>query len=496
MTGDKAKYTHMVANVKEAVALAKKFKSEGKFNVFRGQARNWDVFSTLHRIKEKDFQRSKDKIERFIFFISQNEDLVSYMDDFNSVFAIAQHYGLPTNYIDFTHNPEVAAYFATNSKKNKKGQYASIICLDTKDFAEFIEFYKPHFFTGKLVPEIIDVNVQNLWRLQAQEGCFLFTPEAGIEHYYYFDRILFPFEDKYSCVTEHQIYPVRKSQLEIYLDNFFMHERIVHWHEFMAEHMPGVPITHGKGHSISRYIKSDVPTHSSWIRRKISIWSARVDEKWNDIQSEIKIELQFHYKRTYEEIVLVAEQQILSNFKTGILKRNMLFDFEITRLTRNICKKDRELLQSGCGNIWDGIRLLPYSDQQIAICIARYIGLFLSHSTDESDHYFSLLPNSIYIEMSYGDGSHSRANVCGYKILKSIRPNIDEYIRKKHKPILANNPLALVQCINTPQYLFDFEKLCHLFCEDIIPTQVVLKGRDTAEPIYFNPAKLTVLGLA
>jgi hypothetical protein len=56
----------------------------------------------------------------------------------DAMLAIAQHYGLPTNLVDFTTNPRVAAFFATHEAPRPTAEKDSscIICLDFEELRQ------------------------------------------------------------------------------------------------------------------------------------------------------------------------------------------------------------------------------------------------------------------------------------------------------------------------------------------------------------------------
>src|SRR5690606_23267168 len=121
------------------------------------------------------------------------------------------------------YDPSVAFYFATNSNFNVVGKNACIVCVNRKDFDDFIisvkSYLNKYLKEGELRPQFIDLHVKNLWRLQAQKGCFLYTPFNN------FDRVLFPFESKFEMLHEKNIYPKKKSSLEITIDQYLEAER-------------------------------------------------------------------------------------------------------------------------------------------------------------------------------------------------------------------------------------------------------------------------------
>lgn len=493
---DTTQYIHRVSSLDEALELAWKWKKDRKHDVFRGQSRTWPILSTLHRQKKGNYKAIREQLDRFIYFLLNNETLSHYLKDVHAVFAIAQHYGLPTNYVDFSFNPDIAAFFATHSTKNKKGLNAEIVCCNTEDFKEFVEFYRSTLFTENPIPEFIKIDVSNLWRLQSQEGCFLFTPFGGLEHYYTFDRIVFPFEQKYDTVQLDKIYPTHQSQLEQYLSHFFMHEKIVEWHVNVKKLLPDIKWEHLPEHNISVYLSIRAKHHKSWSSHNIKEWKLPKAEFWEAVQSDQTIELIIDNKKTYDDNESELYGQLIKCFDVDLLDRHFLYDFYVTRVKRPIAKEAKFALEHGLRTLWNGLRLLPYSDKQVARCLSRYVVLFLSHYNQDRKDHFTLIPHSVYIEMSSGDGSHTRAHVCGYKILESLRNDVNIIINKKYKEKLSNNPLALVQCINEPKFLFDFKQLCTLFIEDIIPTQLVLRGKDYSYPIYYHPANIEILGLA
>jgi hypothetical protein len=62
------------------------------------------------------------------------------------------------------------------------------------------------------------MTVPDLWRLEAQHGCFLFCPYDNVERLYDFDRIFFPNTHPLRGVRREDVYPERKSHLEVLLD--------------------------------------------------------------------------------------------------------------------------------------------------------------------------------------------------------------------------------------------------------------------------------------
>lgn len=146
-----------------------------------------------------------------------------YKNSLDHIVAIAQHYGIPTDLIDFTYSPEIATFFASYSKRDLTGKEGVILCVNKKEFQSIIEVIniisKEQDFPS---PYLFEPDIANLWRLKAQHGCFLQLMLVGIESLYNFDKIIFPHNNEIPtgvCITD--VYPENKSDLEIILDNYF-----------------------------------------------------------------------------------------------------------------------------------------------------------------------------------------------------------------------------------------------------------------------------------
>src|SRR5262245_1630936 len=97
--------------VGEALELAERLKAEGKFDFFRGQTGNWPLRSSFQRRGKEDQQKAILWLDRFRSWVSHTEGLWAVSADVDQTIAVAQHYGIPTDFLDITTEPRVAAFF-------------------------------------------------------------------------------------------------------------------------------------------------------------------------------------------------------------------------------------------------------------------------------------------------------------------------------------------------------------------------------------------------
>lgn len=171
----------------EAVALARDFLREGRYDWFRGQVScEWFVVPSLFR--DTDMTSSNERLDRFFGWIRSTKGLEALARDETAMYAVAQHYGIPTHFVDFTTDPAVAGFFAFDTKRViRSGQKSAIICLDTKDL---LSVALPESMPK---PTCIHIHVSDLWRLIAQSGVFLVCP------YSHFEQVVYPFDRGLWC---------------------------------------------------------------------------------------------------------------------------------------------------------------------------------------------------------------------------------------------------------------------------------------------------------
>ncbi|MEY4593147.1 MAG: hypothetical protein RIR18_2042, partial [Pseudomonadota bacterium] len=136
---------HVVNNVEEAVELALQFKQEGRYNWFRGQLQaDWAPASSMERaiLRGESQALLEKRLQRFIAWASTEPSLcyLTNPENQDQLFAVLQHYGFPTSYIDFSTEPGIAGFFASDFKEQPApGTLSVIFCLETADLRQFYD---------------------------------------------------------------------------------------------------------------------------------------------------------------------------------------------------------------------------------------------------------------------------------------------------------------------------------------------------------------------
>ena len=501
---DGALKVYRAASLEEAIDMAIAFQKEGRYDWFRGQVHPWPPHSSLLRLMTQEPQQWQERIKPRLMRLSEwmsrtpgLEDMAKAPDAF---FAVAQHYGIPTHYIDFSTDPAVAGFFAADTKEPKPGTESCIYCLNTTDFLEVWDTLRgladPMISTMQLVRN----RVPNLWRLEAQQGVFL-SVAGNWEVYYPMDRILFPFSDYPPYPPKEYVYPDRKSPLEILLDQFFDNEEKLLAEEWWAETVANL---RAKGHAIET---TTYERHPDLYPREIArSGEIKVHPSWDSADSWLTVSEE-HFEEP-REVTLVVDLELPAiklrdRFALGIrrvLERHPELRGRMIRWAlrakadgpRTAVPAD---LSFGLEAIWDGVRQLPYSNEQVATALGNWVAL---HKLEVPGKFgwderlgaaSKLFGESIVVESGAADGSSSKGIASIQALVDAVRPDLPDLIATQYLDRISNLTFLLLN-IYSPRLLFDFEKLRPVFVEQIVPSQIAHKP-----PHFFNLARLETLGV-
>lgn len=447
-----------------AVALASEFKLNDHYKYFRGQRdSSWQVASSLARANEADRAKAIVDFDAFYSFARNASQLVPYLQNDDALIATSQHHGLAlTNFIDFTHSPKVAGWFASDGASiNCEG---AIFLVDSDAEEAF------RTFGGRV--RFIHVDVPNLWRLQAQEGLFLEAPQS-IDHVWPLDRIVFPHIASHFPIQRSHIYPDKKSALELAIDQYqLMRRQRAAFKDILEKiHVHGdVMIEMIDDYSFNEKDTFSVPVD----------WILGPNEQWKDIDVDSD-------GPTWDDFFLNSVASL-----TEIIEKRRT----CTKLFTVVPGSDGEL-QNLIDRVWDGMRPYPYSAAQISRCIVASIKLqrelLLVELNDWRErHRISevLFGSTIEIEMAISGASSTRA----YVEVKRLWQALKQSVREKLDTDIHTPEYFMIKLLNDdwmrPGSKFDEQHLIELFVDQIIPWQIVTKR----DPVAFSPFHIITLG--
>lgn len=151
---------------------------------FRGENKIYDkCFSSLGRIIASN--RSKKELEKFKSFlrITKLEDEIIKLNqvwDWSNrmmgdvlFYAIAQHYGLPTNIIDITDDLDVALFFACCIYDRNISRYRPLNKEDIEKNPKGVLYIRDENYLLPLHPDVLPIGYQPFTRCYKQRGYFI-----------------------------------------------------------------------------------------------------------------------------------------------------------------------------------------------------------------------------------------------------------------------------------------------------------------------------------
>jgi hypothetical protein len=473
--------------------MAEEMKRLGNAQWFRGQTSNWPLLSGLGRLKDDERDDAIRRLSNFKGWIERISISKSIASDELSMMAIAQHYRIPTNLIDFTTDPHIAAFFACNEPTHKpvEGNFSCIICLNTDEFSRFCEMLEMQSELPD--PIMVDVNVPELWRIQAQKGVFLLYPfgEDFEKKWYEFDRIIFPSVEKTEgMIPKEDVYPTQKSDLEILLDQYFMLEQMQEGRknfDLLTEYS-----------TITKYkIESSVDgiqwecfkpelffEHSSWDNAQIKNWTELLPEDWTEISKAHLIVLDYppNIEDPKRLRKLISEQlSIKFSQITGVRKLPLKWKLQNSPLSKS---EEIERVEGAMAMLWDGLRRWPYLDNDIALGLATLVvsGVLIQQNPF-SNHDVQIqaiimdncLGKAVEVEIALEDSTYSRGYANGDDLLAAVRKDFHETLTEEWRPKIENIT-QILQIAPSPRHVFDFYALNRLFATQIAPVQVNIRS--------------------
>jgi hypothetical protein len=530
--------THEVDSVADAVALARELRDRGEYDWFRGQTVNWRVRASISRLPVEAQEEAWKDLDRFDQWCQAQPALREQSETADSTIAIAQHYGMPTTFVDFTTEPEVAGFFASDGREaevrkrqEEIGCDKSVILLvNTKEVVETTGDWARALSDPNRQVRCLTLDVSNLWRLDAQRGVFMDLRYTDFEADYPFDRILFPFDPEGAAPGRRSYYyPTRKSRLEQVIDHHFAEAGVRRQQPEILRAMaaaglgsPESPLHVSNqaqadmihqiepdlavvaGNRTNPFLSEDAIDLSrltpapGWAEALADPgWALSVDEDYDLTRTDLSATLEVPPEIDAPACRDRVAEQVRERLREREDLRSLLVNWEADAPG---AERDRvEEATNAAIRIWDGMRRLPWSDRQLADALGVVVALLLCCPPPEraslaakNRSIAALIPDATMWEFGLETGSYNR----GWASMAALTSAMRSDVRELFVPEEARWSESLhgaVQAIRTPRFLFRFDAFAEIVATQLIPTQLAMRA---GEVTFFSPLDFVIFGFA
>jgi hypothetical protein len=318
------------------------------------------------------------------------------------------------------------------------------------------------------------------------------------------DVIVFPQNGLPSFPTTADILPDKKSQLELVLDQFFSGERTRTGYRAFLESFKEMQSTNPNAHLVET--RHDVPWDpdsivggtpsivDGWEAARAA-WSRATDEPLHGVL-DVERRLAADFSKPAKSVAAKLAFGIKQALSRDPALRRVNVAWQLTSPPDNAPADWSDVHRNSLRALWNGMRNLPHSDDDLAAGLANCIVLcalgvrpFQQNETKRGPMR-ELLGDVMEVEFGAPDGSYSRGYVGVEALRAAVRSDILDVLVD---PRRADAVKTLVQVIWTPDRLFAFDKLATLFATHIGPTQVLVRTHDG---LFFSPDRLDAFGLS
>ena len=490
---------YQARDVVEAIELAEQLRQQGEYDLFRGQlSAEWDCVPSLFRITDEMLEPTLARLARYIYFLEVTPELAEIAEDIDLATAVAQHHGLPTAFLDFTTDPRIAGFFATDGLDQEQHTTGAITLVNSSDFDELSSAQPDHEL------RIVRPTIPNLHRLQAQKGIFIHIGLPSLEHAAACDRIEFEHGAVDLEIARGTIYP-EQDQIELLLRHYFDNESALSSKALILEFVAQWQ-TAGVSAGVIEYDEpswegrqgyfrlGQVPVHESWRNDTLHEWLTLTDEPFVPHSHRVRRALQIDMDAELIDVVRSASRQVDEILDDDREARDSPTAWSVLGPDGTKIDDGTNDLGESVDLLWDGVRRLPYENNDIAIGIGNCVGLLTARrrGLEEKAAVQEIFGEALPVGMSAADGSGTQGYAAAADIRSAFRPDILDYIAPGHHETFSRLRMAM-QIVPWPRHLYDLESLAQLFACQIAPTQVVRYG--PKHVIFFSPTRLKFFGL-
>ena len=235
-----------------------------------------------------------------------------------------------------------------------------------------------------------------------------------------------------------------------------------------------------------------------WDETLVADWLRPPREGWNEVQSVAEVILQVLADRDSDIVRLNLATEFFKLLADDQSLRRKLCRFRLQQQAPTLSEDRRAAIESMAVRLWDGMRNLPFTEEQVANALARTIAMELTIERDRlwngrgwEGVFQPVILDLVKVDLGMIDGTGGSAFLPEPLFRSALRSDLKTIFHSAHLADFENTKL-LLQIVKSPEILFALDRLAELFAEYLIPTQILMV--DTEQPVIFNPALLATFG--
>jgi hypothetical protein len=239
-------------------------------------------------------------------------------------------------------------------------------------------------------------------------------------------------------------------------------------------------------------IDGDPGPHASWIRASKE-WRAYHVENWSSGSEAPRLHICDDLRAAPAEVGAEVQERVLK-----FLGEREHARYEVVSLSSGT--PEFKGFMERAQFLWDGVRSLPYSDEEIALALANmsFLGVSLTRIPEPTgwkrpnEHVAQALwEKPLQVEFGRRDGPAATGYVDESALMNALRPDFAELLKPAYRN-RATHAVNVVNIVPLPSRTFVFQSFASTFVTQVVPTQVIL-FRSKAH--YFSPLLLETFGL-
>ncbi len=243
---------------------------------------------------------------------------------------------------------------------------------------------------------------------------------------------------------------------------------------------------------------SGLPIHDSWQNSRLIDWLRPEREEWQSISKAPIVNIRYPGTNSYPGNIRIMQERIHKELENNPTLRKHPVKWVVDNAPINPTRITRAM-----GLLWDGVRRWPYDSEEISEALATVIEYCVlvaqnPYALTYPDRAEILaeqcLGKVVEIEIEIEDGAWTRGYANSEFLKEAVRNDFSVFLRNQYREEITNIHHVLQIAFN-PRRVFVFDRLKLVFCTQIVPTQVAIRGEDPIKALLYNPTRMKRLGL-